>query len=50
MERKPSVNKKVLGLMGLMIIGAKAGGMDCEKVRDYKEKNCHKYDHKTGIC
>lgn len=53
MERKPSINKKALGVLGLMMIGANAGQMkwdDCDKVKDYKEANCNVYDHKTGIC
>lgn len=50
MERKQSINKKTLGLMGLMMIGAKAGGMDCEKVGKFQESNCNLYDQDTGVC
>lgn len=51
MERKPSINKKALGVLGLMIIGANASNDMCDgKVANYKEANCNKYDHKTGVC
>lgn len=51
MERKPSINKKALGVLGLMIIGANAGNDMCDgKLGNYKEANCHKYNQKNGVC
>ncbi len=45
MESKPSIGKKALAILGLMMIGANSS-----IVKNYQEPNCNLYDHSDGSC